>query len=392
MNSLVKQLISAIRNPELPFSEFESQLSFVSGRISADMGSLLSECLRDARKGNQEFPSLRLSEIIKERYVIECAPLLQTAQKYSQGLQKFEWQTLKAFLESYIQVETLFNTMRYEDALLYLRDQQKDDLEQAVDIVISHAQVARSKFILAILDALHREPELSKDIFQSLVSTLADFKRPHTAKVSLKARELLILYQLPSYQNRYGKILSHLENAVADENGLFDYTSLSSLIMTNESILDILPSFFYHPDVGIRAVALYTYVLHTYQAYSVSLPQHQLENEPVIFQWNFVLRSSMQPVQSSHKTLSLQRPAGSFSDLRAMNFDSATVRKGLICAFKSFEEMESQFYLIQDACHGSPSNDTHRNEPMNVMNIAVLTSDKMLQVEDEEVNYQTNFS
>ncbi|KAI9096466.1 acetyl-CoA carboxylase [Phlyctochytrium arcticum] len=377
MNALVRSMLEALREEDLPFLELSQVLSSLGGRIPAKLDSALHHDLDSLRANHLPFDAAKFQAHIDETRAettnkddlaaleASIVPVQEIITRYAGGLKNAERQVLAGLLNRYVHVQELFNEKRYEDVLLELRDQNKADITKATAIALAHAKtISRSDFILALLDQVRADSDESKSLFSPIVDKLASFVGRSTAKVSLKARELLIYYQLPSYRERYAQIQSILANAVKkDGNGVaiaaedvatvapgnnnkptFDTGVLSRLITANHAILDVLPRFFYHEDSGVKAAAFYTYVLHTYQAYSITYVNQQMDGNPLVFQWDFTLRPALTggvqiPAAGGKGGQQWKNPYASLSS----RHDTKPTRKGAMCAFSSLPELEEQF-------------------------------------------------
>ncbi|KAJ3053083.1 acetyl-coenzyme-A carboxylase [Rhizophlyctis rosea] len=416
--TLVRQLVDFLRDADLPFFEFSQVLSSVAGRIPGKLDAALHSELDHFREAHEPFPAEILQQHIASAkssissdelgpLITNLVPIQQVIDRYSLGLKHHERSVIASLLEQYISVEELFNEKRYEDVLMQLRDSHKNDISHAVAIALAQSKgITRSELVLCLLDLVRADNDDGKVTFLPIVSKLADFKGRTTAKVSLKARELLIYYQLPSYEERHNQtfqVLSSAVKPVRDEQDrvrqTFDYSYLSKLITANHAILDVLPSFFYHEENAIRAAAFYTYILHTYQAYSITSVKQTLDESPVVFQWEFVLRPTNQ--SSSTALISTKQSGrhsfgsagkgvvGSFSDLTSLRFDSKTSRKGAMVAFDDLEELERMLPTVVEK-YGTPESNgltspTTGRRPgsfANVLNVAIKDDAASLSTDD----------
>ncbi|KAH6585272.1 hypothetical protein BASA61_006947 [Batrachochytrium salamandrivorans] len=389
-SSLVKRLGTLLSDRELPLLEFAEVLGALVGRIPANLGSsLLATVEKYYQESSDIFPADELRHLIDaavnvmpidERVLFmgTIVPVQTVIDTYAGGITRHAHSVYMGLLERYISVERIFNSARYETAILELRDKYKSELSVVHHLALSSSKAeTRSELVLELLSAVHSDCEEIKQILMPYLETLADFKGHSTAKVSLKARELLIYYQLPSADERRAVMLAQLKSAIkprraqdmaVDATPQFDYSALTKLIMAQQSILDILPSFFYDADEGIRASALYTYVLHTYQAYSITSIKQHLGSSPTVFTWEFVLRQAQ---GSSSTALTRISSLGSFRDLRTLNYgsDFATPRRGTICAFESVEELRTHMPRIL-ATYGI-SESTDNRGISDVWNVAI---------------------
>ncbi|KAJ1558698.1 acetyl-coenzyme-A carboxylase, partial [Nowakowskiella sp. JEL0078] len=394
--TLVRSLIEILRDSQLPYFEIQESLSSISSRIPAKLNNQLLEELEKYHNSTLAvpFPSEKLLtyiEIARDALPSEeqtpfdgsIANVKNLISRYSGGLKQHGREVLLELLQTYYDVEILFDGNRYEDVVLKLRDTHKSDLSVAVNKSLAYVKSAGQRTDLIILLLDHVRADHDGDVWKSVfIDILKNFaKLVNRSSVSLKARELLIYVQLPTYEERYSEILDILAGAVREENDsfMFRYGVLSKLITANFAILDILPSFFYHEKVGVQSVAFYTYVLHTYQAYTVSSVKHHPTSNPVMFEWEFALRpnfSDKAPASAISKAN--KRALGSFSDLssfhRGFNADTKASRKGIMTAFASLTDIRekllgiiSHFGTAEDA--SSPT--SARRSIINVLSIAV---------------------
>ncbi|CAG8461604.1 13367_t:CDS:2 [Racocetra fulgida] len=269
LQNSIKEIIELSRNPELPYLEFRSILSTLSGRIPIKLDlSLQSET--DQR--NQEFPAQLLKQIIDNylrdfvaktdvtSFMTLINPLLEVINKYISGVKYRKWNDIIYFLNKYHEVEMLFSDSdkTEEEVILALRDKYKDDLDKVISIVLSHSKCSsKNDLIIHLLDQI--KPDnfgQALKFFSPVLRKLAELQGEFTKSVSLKARELLIHGHLPSYEERYVQMEQILRAAVMKchygDDG-YDYhapshDSLKELIDTRFAVSDVLQNFFYHQD------------------------------------------------------------------------------------------------------------------------------------------------
>ncbi|KAJ3133662.1 acetyl-coenzyme-A carboxylase [Physocladia obscura] len=396
ISTVTRRLVESLRNNELPIEEALEILSSLSGRIPAPLYATISDEIEVARTQSLPFPSETILKAIEDAKTTlqpsdlaqledRIQPFQKLALEYIDGHRQHERKTIASLFEKYLIVEETFckNDAHEEDVLVYLREIYKSDIDTAVGFVLSHAKSAkRSELILSFLDYVRADTEgdLGKNVFMPICSRLAELHGPTTSKVSLKARELLMYYQLPTAEERYNQMLEILSSVVNEKKGVtsFDYVPLTQLITANYAILDILPSFFYHEKSGIRAAAFYTYVLHTYQAYSVTSVRHFTALNPQVFQWQFVLRQTASANSDLSAVSPLSKRVGSFSDLFS-NSEFKGNRTGQICAFDSVTELQANLRKIVESLNDGSAAKTSNRRGMssgivNVLNIALQTT------------------
>ncbi|KAI8854496.1 carboxyl transferase domain-containing protein [Chytridium lagenaria] len=317
----------------LPFHEFADVISSLAGRIPAKLDQNLKSIVEAAKDTTATFPATEVS--VREELVSKLQTIRDILTKYKHGVKGFELEMFSRMMSTYLEVEELFNGRRYEDVLLSLRDRFKNEPEKAVDAVRAYnGSIQRIDLMLLLLDYVKYDDE-SKAVFQPLCLRLSRLHAASNSKVSLKARELLMRINMPTYKERYEGILQIIQSAVNESNSnSFNYGQLSGLITANYAILDVLPSFFYHSNPGIRSLALYAYICHTYQAYTVTSVRHHMSDSLISFNWEFILREAFASTFSKHQerrtndlgSLKSVRPKGSLSDL-GMDIDD--IKKNL---------------------------------------------------------------
>ncbi|KND02645.1 uncharacterized protein SPPG_01732 [Spizellomyces punctatus DAOM BR117] len=401
INALVRTLLELLREPELPFLELSQVLSSLAGRIPSKLDAAIHQELDKFRQHGEPFSPEVFQQLIASAkqamsrddaaaFTVLIAPVQEVIDRYARGLKSHERDVLADLLDRYVYVQELFNEKRYEDVLLQLRDRHKSALSKVTAVALAYSKgITRSDLVLTLLDQARADTDEGKSVFLPIVSKLAQFVGRSTAKVSLKARETLIYYQLPSYGERHAQILSILSAGVkdvSDEDGsmkpTFDHAYLSKLITANHAILDVLPRFFYHEDVGVKAAAFYTYVLHTYQAYSITSVKQHIDANPLVLQWEFTLRpvmpSSVSVENGKGKSTSRKNSYASTST-SSSRVDTKSTRKGAMCAFSSLKELEENFPHIverygEDTTPGSPKERRSMTGMRHVFNIAILDS------------------
>ncbi|CDS10010.1 hypothetical protein LRAMOSA02687 [Lichtheimia ramosa] len=365
VQTAVKDLSQVLRDPQLPFSETAALMSSMSGRMPPRLEQSFQECLKS---NNDEFPATQLLQLI-ESYVREnastqaevstiknqVAPLVEVFERYSKGLKHHEYSVYVELIEQYYVVEILFSGQqnRDEQVVLSLRDQYKDDLDKVLNITLSHAKVSsKNNLVLILLDLISPGVGGGLDkFFTPILKRLSDIDSRATQKVALKARELLILCQLPSYEERQGQMLQILRNSVTEsvygggiEMRTPSYDAIKDLVDTKFNVFDVLPNFFYHDEPYIALAALEVYARRSYHAYKILDIAYNLEHVPYVVAWKFLMQTAPRSTDSNKRI-------ASYSDLTFLlnNTEEEPVRTGAMTACRSLDEMEKQLPRILTA-------------------------------------------
>ncbi|KAJ3268627.1 acetyl-coenzyme-A carboxylase [Terramyces sp. JEL0728] len=345
---LAEKLIKVLEDPELPLYEIMEVLGSINSRIPAPLSTFLYDTCRELLNS----PTMLLANIPEIQGFISktvealslddqdginalLLPIVEILNRNKIGLQTRSRDYLLDILKKYYDIESLYESTAAARVILKLRDQNKDSLEKVLNIVRAHSKPKpRSELVLAILDHIEREcPAVHKKLFANILDQLAQLGNKSTNKVSFRAREILIGYQLPGIEQRKSTILnifSKVSKKSSDGSRVFfDFSQLSRLIVSRHPILDILPDFFFDSDISLRAIALYTYVMRTNQAYTINYFDHHFIDDTVIFSWNF-----SNPEQNYRKEADdiLESPVANKNNLK----------KGVLFACKSIDEVVKQ--------------------------------------------------
>ncbi|OCT53252.1 Acetyl-CoA carboxylase [Cladophialophora carrionii] len=317
MASTLKELVQVLRDPELPYGEWAARSSALHSRTPQKLDAQLVQIVERAASRHAEFPAKQLQKAIN-KFIEDnmsasdgaalhttLAPLEDVTARYADGLKVHEFNVFTGFIDQYYQVEKLFasGTPRDEDVILKLREQHKDDILSVVWTVLSHTRVsAKNNLIVAILD-LYRpnQPNVGNvaKYFRPALRRLTELDSRATAKVTIKARELLILCALPSLEERASQMEHILKSSVVEskygetgwEHREPDLDVLREVVDSRYTVFDVLPLFFAHHDPWVSLAALEVYVRRAYRAYTVKEVEYHNDVDPPFFlSWDFILR------------------------------------------------------------------------------------------------------
>ncbi|OOF92423.1 hypothetical protein ASPCADRAFT_8702 [Aspergillus carbonarius ITEM 5010] len=376
MNATLKELVDVLRDPDLPYGEWNAQSSALHSRMPQKLDSQLQNVVDRARARKAEFPAKQLQKTV-QRFIEEnvnpadaeilkttLLPLTEVINKYLDGLKVHEFNVFIGLLEQYYEVEKLFGG-RDEDAILKLREENKDDIGSVVQTVLSHSRIgAKNNLILAIL-AMYRpnQPAVGNvaKYFKPILKKLTEFESRAAAKVTLKARELLIQCALPSLEERLSQMELILRSSVVEsrygETGWDhrepDFSVLKEVVDSKYTVFDVLPRFFVHQDVWVTLAALEVYVRRAYRAYTLKGIQYTQAGEIPLLSWDFTLDKLGQPEFGPITTTDPSTPStptaesnpfkriNSISDMSYFVGDGTEqMRKGVIIPVQYLEDAE----------------------------------------------------
>lgn len=314
MRQTLDEAISVLRDPELPYGEWNAQHSALHSRMPQKLDSLLTQTIDKAKGRSTEFPAKALQKIIT-KFVDDnlstgdadllratLAPLTEILDLYAEGHKARELKAMAGLLDMYADVEKLFSGHRSqdEDVILQLRDENKEDYLKVVQTVLSHSRVgSKNNLIVAILDKYRpNQPNVGNitKYLRPALRKLTELESRQTAKVSLKAREILIQCSLPSLEERTSQMEHILRSSVVEtkygETGGHREPALDvikEVIDSKYTVFDVLALFFGHEDPWVSIAALEVYVRRAYRAYNLkSVQYHDEEGDaPQFLSWDF---------------------------------------------------------------------------------------------------------
>uniref|UniRef100_A0A8C0HAB3 acetyl-CoA carboxylase n=1 Tax=Chelonoidis abingdonii TaxID=106734 RepID=A0A8C0HAB3_CHEAB len=385
----VERLMKTLRDPSLPLLELQDIMTSVSGRIPPNVEkSIKKEMAQYASNITSvlcQFPSQQIANILdshaatlnrkseREVFFMNTQSIVQLVQRYRSGIRGHMKAVVMDLLRQYLKVETQFQHGHYDKCVFALREENKSDMNAVLNYIFSHAQVTKKNLLVTMLiDQLcGRDPTLTDELI-NILTELTQLSKTTNAKVALRARQVLIASHLPSYELRHNQVESIFLSAIDMYGHQFCIENLQKLILSETSIFDVLPNFFYHSNQVVRMAALEVYVRRAYIAYELNSVQHrQLKDNTCVVEFQFMLPTS-HPNRSA-----------SVSDvLLDSSFTPPCQRMGGMVSFRTFEEfirlykwnislfvvvnnsfIRLAFFKLQSA----------REEPIHILNIAIKT-------------------
>ncbi|KAL2134647.1 hypothetical protein VTI74DRAFT_11225 [Chaetomium olivicolor] len=382
MQESLKGLIEVLRDPKLPYSEFAAQFSALHARMPQKLDAQLSQVLERAAQRQAEFPARNLMKVFT-KFLDEnvqsksdadllkttLSPLTSILELYLDGQKVRELNVISDLLDQYAEVERLFSGRRLQDeeVILRLRDSNKEDIQKVVQTVLSHSRVAaKNSLVLAILEEYRpNKPNVGNvgKHLRPVLRKLAELESRQTAKVSLKAREILIQCALPSLEERTAQMEHILRSSVVEsrygETG-WDHREpnldvIKEVVDSKYTVFDVLTLFFAHEDPWVSLAALEVYVRRAYRAYILKKIEYHTDetDTPSFVSWDFALRKIGEsefglPAQSAAPS-SPATPVGhsfqrihSISDMTYLKQKTTEepTRKGVIIPCKYLDDAE----------------------------------------------------
>nr|XP_005298879.2 acetyl-CoA carboxylase 1 isoform X1 [Chrysemys picta bellii]XP_005298883.2 acetyl-CoA carboxylase 1 isoform X1 [Chrysemys picta bellii]XP_042713804.1 acetyl-CoA carboxylase 1 isoform X1 [Chrysemys picta bellii] len=414
----VERLMKTLRDPSLPLLELQDIMTSVSGRIPPNVEkSIKKEMAQYASNITSvlcQFPSQQIANILdshaatlnrkseREVFFMNTQSIVQLVQRYRSGIRGHMKAVVMDLLRQYLKVETQFQHGHYDKCVFALREENKSDMNAVLNYIFSHAQVTKKNLLVTMLiDQLcGRDPTLTDELI-NILTELTQLSKTTNAKVALRARQVLIASHLPSYELRHNQVESIFLSAIDMYGHQFCIENLQKLILSETSIFDVLPNFFYHSNQVVRMAALEVYVRRAYIAYELNSVQHrQLKDNTCVVEFQFMLPTS-HPNRGNIPTLNRMSfssnlnhygmvHVASVSDVLLDNsFTPPCQRMGGMVSFRTFEEFVRIFDEVMGCfCDSPPQSPTFpeaghtslydedksaREEPIHILNIAIKT-------------------
>ncbi|WFD35485.1 acetyl-coenzyme-A carboxylase [Malassezia cuniculi] len=315
MFDALREFMQVVQQDELPYGQFEYMLASLSGRVPGALEDMVRATIRTAKEADRPFPARELHE--------ECNAYLETLDAatatalrdtlapaaaivvaHSRGLREYMIDELCGLLRAYYDVEKQFPGEA--DAVLRIRAAVDGDLSRVAALQVSHMGIARKNALIVWLcDTYIRHSDMvsTTDPTQRIVAALRDLTLlpgPKAAPVALKAREILLIAELPSAWEREQEMEALLRKSVASSPKDAEVFApsidiLRSLSDNRANLFDVLHTFFAHPDRYIAYAALMTYILRAYRAYEIVTFNFapMSEDTRALITWHFQMSSAV---------------------------------------------------------------------------------------------------
>uniref|UniRef100_A0A8C4K345 acetyl-CoA carboxylase n=1 Tax=Dromaius novaehollandiae TaxID=8790 RepID=A0A8C4K345_DRONO len=410
----VVKLMNTLRDPSLPLLELQEIMTSISGRIPVPVEKSIRKVMAQYASNITSvlcrFPSQQIANVLdshaatlqrkaeREVFFMNTQSIVQLVQRYRSGIRGYMKSVVLDLLRRYLQVETQFQQAHYDKCVISLREQYKPDMTQVLECIFSHAQVAKKNLLVTMLiDQLcGRDPTLTDEL-TAILSELTQLSKTEHSKVALRARQVLIASHLPSYELRHNQVESIFLSAIDMYGHEYCPENLKKLILSETTIFDVLPIFFYHSNQVVRMAALEVYVRRGYIAYELNSLQHrQLSDGTCVVEFQFMLPSS-HPNSISNPDLA-RHSTELFMD---SGFSPLSQRMGAMVAFDRFEDFTRNFDEVI-SCFADPPLENSlfsearatiydeedakvgniREEPIHILNVVLRWVDHL---EDEKL-------
>ncbi|XP_028270699.1 acetyl-CoA carboxylase isoform X2 [Parambassis ranga] len=404
----VATLMKTFRDPSLPLLELQEIMTSVAGRIppsvEKDIRKVMAQYASNITSVLCQFPSQRIANILdshaatlqrkadREVFFMNTQSIVQLVQRYRSGIRGYMKSVVLDLLKRYLQVEMQFQQAHYDKCVINLREQHKPDMSPVLDYIFSHAQVSKKNILVTMLiDQLcGRDPTLADELMV-ILNELTQLSKMENSKVALRARQVLIASHLPSYELRHNQVESIFLSAIDMYGHQFCPENLKKLILSETSIFDVLPNFFYHANQVVCMAALEVYVRRAYIAYELnSIQHHQLQDGTCAVDFQFMLPSSHPNRVPVPVNGSLSRQSSELFLEGALS--PPCQRMGAMVAFQGFDDFKRSFDEVLcsfaepfmesssfvESCSSLYEEENLKNSrenPIHIINVSIKTAD-----------------
>ncbi|XP_040011834.1 acetyl-CoA carboxylase isoform X1 [Xiphias gladius] len=416
----VATLMKTLRDPSLPLLELQEIMTSVAGRIppgvEKDIRKVMAQYASNITSVLCQFPSQRIANILdshaatlqrkadREVFFMNTQSIVQLVQRYRSGIRGYMKSVVLDLLKHYLQVEMQFQQAHYDKCVINLREQHKPDMSSVLEYIFSHAQVSKKNILVTMLiDHLCGRDSTLADELMAILNELTQLSKMENSKVALRARQVLIASHLPSYELRHNQVESIFQSAIDMYGHQFCPENLKKLILSETSIFDVLPNFFYHSNQVVCMAALEVYVRRAYIAYELnSIQHHQLQDGTCAVDFQFMLPSS-HPNRGSSPTLNRvpvpMNGSGQFKMRRQGSelflegaLSPPCQRMGAMVAFHCFDDFRRNFDEVlssfaepllesapfSESCSSLYEEENFKNtkeNPIHIINVSIKIAD-----------------
>jgi acetyl-CoA carboxylase/biotin carboxylase 1 len=300
VRGIVDALLEVLGRSDLPVSEFGELLASMHGRLPGDLESATRQTLDGVSGGDfKDTASIIAAQIehncdavaqfdekARAVAVTATAPLRELCRLYQNGVRGRMQRVLSTLLQHYVALERRFEDRNADDVLFAAREQYSEDPKHVFEIALSRARPrAKTQMIGYLIDrigALQLVDELTDDLQE-----LSNLQGKNCIDAVLRARQVLMRFQLPSFKQRQVAIEHFLREALALPDADERTRRLLVLADQSPSIFDVLVTLFAHANKSIRCAAMEVYVRRAYRSYAVENLTVDIDGSLARANWTF---------------------------------------------------------------------------------------------------------
>ncbi|KAJ3603855.1 hypothetical protein NHX12_028596 [Muraenolepis orangiensis] len=375
----VSTLMKTLRDPSLPLLELQEIMTSVACRIPPAVEKAIRKVMAQYASNITsvlcQFPSQRIANVLdshaatlqrkadREVFFMNTQSIVQLVQRYRSGIRGYMKSVVLDLLKQYLHVEMQFQHAHYDKCVITLREKHKPDMTPVLESIFSHAQVSKKNILVTMLiDQLCGRDSTLADELMVILDEFTQLSKVENCKVALRARQVLIASHLPSYELRHNQVESIFLSAIDMYGHQFCPENLKKLIISETSIFDVLPNFFYHSNQVVCMAAL------------------ELQDGTCAVDFQFMLPSS-HPNRGSSPTLNRVAAPVSSANQFEMRRGSELFLEGALNIDEIISSFSNSFLespLFLDSCSSIYDEDNCRNmreSPIHIINVSIQSAD-----------------
>lgn len=394
----------------LPFYEMEEGMSFLRGRIDIelykkilDLNSIYKESIINGL--NDEYPSgeilssiqkylLTLPVLTRVSFSTQIATIWNIAEKNLYCPEVRILAALQGFIDQYLNVEVLFDSMSFTDVVSELRKNNIDNLDKVLELVRSHVNIDAKNFLLItameeikkITILTSKNPKVPPGVvirneittrnLKSRLTEISKLKQAMYSHTTFVASLLLMTQYSLKPEQRRERLFESINNALTTGDPLGTGDRLMCLKKFVDSNIALRGLVFdaLGEDKDYQVAILELYLLKIYQSthtmtnfesgYCLS-GDHSDISPWIKFEFKTKLVEPIEVVKPMKKTTSFDDLTTAHSHSQSLIGDSFIfgLRIGIIVSIESFSDLPGLFPLITSKfpCdnNGNPINAMH---------------------------------
>ncbi|XP_075245260.1 acetyl-CoA carboxylase-like isoform X3 [Convolutriloba macropyga] len=411
-SKLLTKLVKSLRDPTLPLLEMQDVLNTMSGRLNAGLDMAIRRELQKYASNLTaavcQFPTNKIVNMIDEfmatsiknkadrdLFVQNTQPLVQTATKFREGLRGNAVATFTALFVRYLSVEENFQIYHLEKSVKQMRESDKST-DLVMGYIRAHVQVQRrNQVVIALFESFAKNFHHLVLKLKPVFTRFTELNQPVNNKVALKARKALISLYQPSYDSRKNTLESVFLR-VLDSASFIDKvatTELYDLINQDMAIFDVLPEFFFHPNIQIAFLALEVYIRRSYIAYEVQSMTHETLDDTIpmsVFEFSLpkfhpnrhrmfrspsIVNETFFPESDSTGENNIYDRVGVMSAFQSID----VMKKYVSRVIQAFPDRDNEFMLFSSAAplFRDVQRHTKPREPIHILNFMVREQEEV---------------
>eukprot|EP00834_Sanchytrium_tribonematis_P001027 NODE_22_length_42145_cov_1.310612.p1 type:complete len:2002 gc:universal NODE_22_length_42145_cov_1.310612:25236-19231(-) len=341
--------LSLFQSRDLPFYLIREELLMVENRLDKNVFKAVTDILNSSERNLVEFPATQLLEILD---VEDVDSIKRLVRKFENGLASYEMDVLGDIFHDFCTDVSFFAGLNSNnDILEKLKTQYPQDYVKWSSILWKQFCIQyRKELILSLLDLLRKEKSISilnKHFIQE-IKELAYSSLPNLKAITIKAKELLLYCQIPSYSQKRQRLRQFLNDAIYYTRPWEKIVELSNVSF---SLFDVLIEFCFSESSQIREFCMQCYILRAYGNNNMSM-SFSLDKGKSFLLWKQSLSGGMFVVESLedftiNSTIDVDLAYVVLRDYEEQPFDDSNWSAKLLKVIQEFQISRVTFILYR---------------------------------------------